>query len=143
MLLGVAIAGGIFIGGKLDFADSNDRLFTSNSKKDKLNRLIDYIDHEYVDDVNTDSIVDVTVNRILDNLDPHSTYIPKESRYGRLGMMEFVPKVKEAWEKGMAYIAKNNLELIEEGPMLESYLTDPTSQPNPADWVTEIFLAVK
>jgi carboxyl-terminal processing protease len=53
-------------------------LFTSNSKKDKLNRLIDYIDYEYVDDVNTDSIVDVTVNRILDNLDPHSTYIPKK-----------------------------------------------------------------
>jgi carboxyl-terminal processing protease len=79
LFLGVAIAAGIFIGGKLDFADSNDRLFTSNSKKDKLNRLIDYIDHEYVDDVNTDSIVDVTVNRILDNLDPHSTYIPKEN----------------------------------------------------------------
>ncbi|TCK68712.1 effector-binding domain-containing protein [Winogradskyella wandonensis] len=51
--------------------------------------------------------------------------------------------LKEAWEKGMAYIAENNLELIEDGPMLESYLTDPTSQPNPADWVTEIFLAVK
>ena len=28
-----------------------------------------------------------------------ATYIPKESRYGRLGMLEFVPKVKEAWEK--------------------------------------------
>jgi len=79
LYLGLAIAIGIFIGGKLDFADSNDRLFTSNSKKDKLNRLIDYIDHEYVDEVDTDSIVDVTVNRILDNLDPHSTYIPKEN----------------------------------------------------------------
>jgi len=78
LIIGVAIAIGIFIGGKLSFTDSSDRLFTSNSKKDKLNRLIDYIDHEYVDDVNTDSIVDVTVNRILDNLDPHSTYIPKK-----------------------------------------------------------------
>ncbi|NNL32314.1 MAG: S41 family peptidase [Flavobacteriaceae bacterium] len=77
-IFGLAIAMGIFIGGKLSFRDSSDRLFTSNSKKDKLNRLIDYIDYEYVDDVNTDSIVDVTVNRILDNLDPHSTYIPKE-----------------------------------------------------------------
>ena len=78
LILGVAIATGIFIGGKLNFSDSPDRLFTSNSKKDKLNRLIDYIDYEYVDDVNTDSIVDVTVNGILDNLDPHSVYIPKE-----------------------------------------------------------------
>ncbi|MFD2822317.1 S41 family peptidase [Lacinutrix iliipiscaria] len=78
LFLGVAIAAGIFIGGKLNFSDAPDRLFTSNSKKDKLNRLIDYIDYEYVDDVNTDSIVDVTVNGILENLDPHSVYIPKE-----------------------------------------------------------------
>lgn len=77
LIVGLAIAMGIFIGGKLNFTDTSDRLFTSNSKKDKLNRLIDYIDYEYVDDVNTDSIVDVTVNGILDNLDPHSTYIPK------------------------------------------------------------------
>ncbi len=79
LILGVAIAAGIFIGGKLNFGDSSDKLFTSNSKKDKLNRLIDYIDYEYVEDVNTDSIVDVTVNEILDNLDPHSVYIPKEN----------------------------------------------------------------
>jgi len=78
IIIGVAIALGIFIGGKLSFNDKSDRLFTSNSKKDKINRLIDYIDHEYVDEINTDSIVDVTVNSILDNLDPHSTYIPKK-----------------------------------------------------------------
>lgn len=77
LLLGLAVAAGIFIGGKLNFSDTSDRFFTSNSKKDKLNRLIDYIDYEYVDNVNTDSIVDVTVNGILEKLDPHSTYIPK------------------------------------------------------------------
>lgn len=78
LLIGVAVASGVFIGGKLNFTDNNDRLFSTNSKKDKLNRLIDYIDYEYVDEVNTDSIVDVTVNGILNNLDPHSTYIPKD-----------------------------------------------------------------
>ncbi|XMO88183.1 S41 family peptidase [Algibacter sp. AS12] len=78
LIIGVAIAAGIFIGGKLDFNDSSDRLFSTNSKKDKLNRLIDYIEYDYVDDINTDSIVDVTVNGILENLDPHSVYIPKE-----------------------------------------------------------------
>ncbi len=77
LIVGFAIAAGVYIGGKLNFSDTSDRLFTSNSKKDKLNRLIDYIDYEYVDYVNTDSIVDVTVNGILNNLDPHSTYIPK------------------------------------------------------------------
>ncbi len=79
LLLGIAIAIGVLIGGKLNFTDNSDNLFTTNSKKDKLNRLIDYIDYEYVDEVNTDSIVDVTVNGILSNLDPHSTYIPKEN----------------------------------------------------------------
>ncbi|WP_179348875.1 S41 family peptidase [Winogradskyella pacifica] len=78
LIIGVAIAAGVIIGGKLNFSDTSDNLFTTNSKKDKLNRLIDYIDYEYVEEVNTDSIVDVTVNGILHNLDPHSTYIPKE-----------------------------------------------------------------
>jgi len=78
LIIGVALAAGVYIGGKLGFADTSDRLFTSNTKKEKLNRLIDYIDYEYVDEVNTDSIVDVTVNGILDNLDPHSIYIPED-----------------------------------------------------------------
>ena len=76
-IIALALALGIFVGGKLHFNDTPEKLFTTNSKKDKLNRLIDYIDYEYVDEINTDSIVDVTVNNILDKLDPHSVYIPK------------------------------------------------------------------
>ena len=76
-VIALALALGIFVGGKLHFNDTPEKLFTTNSKKDKLNRLIDYIDYEYVDEINTDSIVDVTVNNILDKLDPHSVYIPK------------------------------------------------------------------
>lgn len=75
--IGLALAIGVFIGSKLNFNDTTEKIFATNSKKDKLNRLIDYIDYEYVDPVNTDSIVDVTVNGILENLDPHSVYIPK------------------------------------------------------------------
>ncbi|MFC0605311.1 SRPBCC family protein [Winogradskyella pulchriflava] len=51
--------------------------------------------------------------------------------------------LKEAWEATMKYITENNLEIIDAGPMLETYITDPMSQPNPADWVTEIYVAVK
>lgn len=76
LLLGVAVVAGVFVGSKLNFNDTTEKIFATNSKKDKLNRLIDYIDYEYVDEVNTDSIVDVTVNGILENLDPHSVYIP-------------------------------------------------------------------
>ena len=79
LLLGLGIALGIFLGSKLHFGQADTALFTpTNAKKEKLNKLIDYIDYEYVDAINTDSIVDVTVNGILNNLDPHSVYIPPE-----------------------------------------------------------------
>lgn len=51
--------------------------------------------------------------------------------------------LKEAWDKAMKYIENNNHEILENGPMLEVYLIDPTSQPNPADWITEIYIAIK
>ncbi|WP_299674698.1 S41 family peptidase [uncultured Dokdonia sp.] len=79
LLFSLGIALGILLGSFLNIGSSTDTaFFSSNAKKEKLNKLIDYIDYEYVDTVNTDSIVDVTVNGILDNLDPHSTYIPPE-----------------------------------------------------------------
>ncbi len=82
LFLGLAVGAGVFLGSKLDFSNPSAKLFSSNAKKEKLNRLIDYIDYEYVDNINTDSIVDVTVNRILENLDPHSVYIPPEELEG-------------------------------------------------------------
>lgn len=51
--------------------------------------------------------------------------------------------LKEAWETTMAYIADNNLEMVAGGSMLETYLTDPMSELNPAKWVTEIYVEVK
>ena len=77
LIIGAALAIGVLLGGFFNFGGNTKNTFTSNAKKAKLNKLIDYIDYEYVDSVNTDSIVDVTVNSILTNLDPHSTYIPK------------------------------------------------------------------
>lgn len=77
-ILAATLAAGIYIGGNLNYSDKGEKLFSTNSEKDKLNRLIDYIEYEYVDDVNTDSIVDVTVNNILEKLDPHSVYIPRQ-----------------------------------------------------------------
>jgi len=78
LILAATLAAGIYIGGILNFQNSGEKLFSKNTEKDKLNRLIDYIEYEYVDDVNTDSIVDVAVNNILEKLDPHSVYIPKQ-----------------------------------------------------------------
>ncbi|MCY2685577.1 S41 family peptidase [Salinimicrobium sp. TH3] len=79
LLLGFACALGVLLGAALDFSSySSGPFLKTNKKKEKLARLIDYIEYEYVDDVDMDSIVDVTVNGILTDLDPHSVYIPKE-----------------------------------------------------------------
>jgi carboxyl-terminal processing protease len=49
-------------------------IFLENSSKTKINKLIDFIDNEYVDNINTDSIVNITVDN-MSHLDPHSVYI--------------------------------------------------------------------
>ena len=69
-----ALALGIWLGSILNFPIDTFSV-TNNNHKNKLNKLIDFIEREYVDEVNTDSIVDVTVNNILASLDPHSVYI--------------------------------------------------------------------
>jgi carboxyl-terminal processing protease len=73
------IALGIVIGGLINYPKSNTSLGKNNYKV-KLNRLLDFIDNEYVDDVKTDSIVDMTVNSILSKLDPHSVYLAKSEQ---------------------------------------------------------------
>ncbi len=73
----MAVAIGLLLGNYLNSFQDSDFL-SKNTRKNKLNKLIDFIDREYVDDINTDSIVDLTVNGILENLDPHSVYISKK-----------------------------------------------------------------
>lgn len=51
--------------------------------------------------------------------------------------------LKEAWETATKYIKDNNLEETHDLPALEVYLTDPMNTPNPADWVTEIYIPIK
>lgn len=70
-----ALAAGIMLGSLLNFPAPAIPV-SENAYKSKLNRLIDFIESEYVDNVNTDSIVDLTVNNILAKLDPHSVYLP-------------------------------------------------------------------
>jgi carboxyl-terminal processing protease len=77
LLLFATLAIGVVLGTLLNFPDPGNA-FASNRHKDKLNKLIDFIENEYVDEINTDSVVDLTVNSILDKLDPHSVYIARE-----------------------------------------------------------------
>jgi effector-binding domain-containing protein len=51
--------------------------------------------------------------------------------------------LKEAWDKGMAYAENYNLEILESGPMIEAYVKSAYDDYNPANWTTEIYIAVK
>jgi len=79
ILIGGIFALGIFIGSFSSSPTSNSFIAKKNTKE-KLNKLIDFIDNEYVDDVNTDSIVSLTVDNILAKLDPHSVYISPQQQ---------------------------------------------------------------
>lgn len=48
----------------------------------------------------------------------------------------------KAWEKAMRFIADNDIEQSNIKPF-EIYTTDPGDFPNPADWITEIYIPIK
>lgn len=77
LLIFACIAIGFLFGGIFMRIPLSKKQITENQNKEKLNKLIDFIDNEYVDNINTDSIVEQTVNGILSKLDPHSVYIAK------------------------------------------------------------------
>lgn len=51
--------------------------------------------------------------------------------------------LRKAWEAGYKYIETNELEVLAGTPALEVYANDPGKFPNPADWITEIYIPIK
>jgi carboxyl-terminal processing protease len=49
---------------------------TNTSNNTKINGILDLIDEHYVDTINTADFEDKAINSILNELDPHSSYIP-------------------------------------------------------------------
>lgn len=72
IFISLAVVLGVIIGTRLNFPKDQVQY---TSKHQKLYRLLDILDREYLEGVNTDSIVDLTVQSILNALDPHSTYV--------------------------------------------------------------------
>ena len=81
------LAIGVFMGRYLNFP-IEPLAINQKNHKNKLNRLLDFINNEYVDQVNTDSIVDLTVDNILAKLDPHSVYIPPQAQIAEAESMK-------------------------------------------------------
>ncbi len=64
---------GIVLGIQFEKVFSGDHLRDSI---EKLNDVLTYIEKYYVEDVNSQKIVESGINGMLDQLDPHSVYIP-------------------------------------------------------------------
>jgi len=72
VLLGIAI--GLFIS---NHSLMNQSLGFSMQDGDKISKVLNLVKDSYVDSVNVDSIEGATVNNLLQNLDPHSLYLPE------------------------------------------------------------------
>lgn len=75
-----AIVLGVLIGSYFNGGNSSNNLFAKKSSNEvKIKRLIEYIQRDYVDSVDTEDLLDGAITQILGKLDPHSVYIPKEN----------------------------------------------------------------
>lgn len=70
--LGVAV---VFVGGMWTgyLLAGGDRV---SPAQEKLNKVFELIEDEYVDVISTDSLVEMAIPSLLKNLDPHTVYIP-------------------------------------------------------------------
>lgn len=70
-VLGIVLAAGILLGSRLSIAPVANNY-------NKINDVLGYIRQEYVDTINQKQLVDGTIEKMLEQLDPHSAYIPAE-----------------------------------------------------------------
>ncbi len=76
LLFSIAIATGILIGASM-VGDNNKSADIFKSVY-KFREIISHIDRDYVDEVDTESLVESAINQMLEELDPHTVYIPSE-----------------------------------------------------------------
>ncbi len=73
MLLGLTLAGGVLIGAF--FFGGTKSLSTVGRGYAKYKEILQLIENNYVDSVNTDELVDFSITKMLEKLDPHTAYL--------------------------------------------------------------------
>ena len=73
MMLGVTMAGGILIGAT--FFGGSKNLNNIGRGYTKYKEILQLIENNYVDTVNTDELVDYSIGKMLEKLDPHTSYM--------------------------------------------------------------------
>ena len=72
LAIAIAVVIGLFVGSRF----GGRRLVAENDRK--LNTLLNLIADDYVDTVNLDQLIEMSIPQILANLDPHTTYFSAE-----------------------------------------------------------------
>lgn len=74
IILALGISAGIWIGAT--FAEPKTDRNDLKAAIYKVQEIITYINRDYVDSVNTNELVEFGIEKMLEKLDPHSSYIP-------------------------------------------------------------------
>jgi carboxyl-terminal processing protease len=75
LLFALVLMAGIFIGSLINKGQVQERLLIY-PRTDKINNILNYIEDKYVDSVSKKEITENVIPKIIENLDPHSVYIP-------------------------------------------------------------------
>ena len=78
ILFALVLILGVFLGFRLNQSSNAAFLFTgkTGNSNNKVNQVLNYIEQEYVDTINKNRLTDEAISSLLQNLDPHSAYIP-------------------------------------------------------------------
>jgi carboxyl-terminal processing protease len=75
----LVLAAGLYLGSRLNVPFIQERsFFSAGNQFNKFSDVLSYIQQEYVDTVNRDELVNLSIEKMLQSLDPHSSYIPAE-----------------------------------------------------------------
>ena len=75
IIVALAVVTGILIGRYYSGSNTENK-FIIIPKANKLDNVLNYIENEYVDEVSKSDIIEQVIPKILEDLDPHSQYIP-------------------------------------------------------------------
>lgn len=77
VVLCIGLAAGLYIGSSINTGIGNPG---TNSELQKLREVLQHINTEYVDEVDSRELTQEAIDAILSRLDPHSAFIPAEDR---------------------------------------------------------------
>lgn len=77
IIIALSIIVGMYIARFTGFSSSTGTSNFGTSKgQNKIDLILDYIDKEYVDTISQEDLIEKTIPKLLEQLDPHSAYIP-------------------------------------------------------------------